>query len=341
MSPEALLAAFTAFAIVVVVTPGLCWTAGRFGLLDTPNPRSSHRRATPRGGGLAIVVATFVALMLVGNMPQAPEQRVVLAVGLTLAGLGLADDRLSLPALPRLAAQVALVSVVVAVIGGLPRLPLPPPLDLPLGWLGYPLAVLWVVAVLNFYNFLDGIDGIAALQGAATGFGIAWLSGSSLGGTLGAGVAGACLGFLIYNWAPARIFLGDVGSVFLGYTFAVLPLLAPEASRGSAVLFVALSLWLFLADATWTLLRRVARGLPFYEAHREHLYQRLVASGWSHRRVSCLIGAGSGLLTVAAGIAVASARPPAAWLTLALAAGLFLAEARLVRQNEGARGATA
>ena len=129
--------------------------------------------------------------------------------------------------------------------------------------------------MVNFFNFLDGIDGLAAVQAVVTAAGIALAGWDPFAALLAAALAGATAGFLPYNWSRASIFLGDVGSYFLGYTLATLPLAAPPASRPQAVLFVALSLWLFLADAAWTLVRRARSGAPWYAAHREHLYQQL------------------------------------------------------------------
>ena len=109
----------------------------------------------------------------------------------------------------------------------------PPPLDLQLGPAGTVVAVVWILAVVNFYNFLDGIDGLAGLQGVITGAGIVLAGWDPLASVLATAVAAGCAGFLVFNWHPARIFLGDVGSGFLGYTFAALPLLAPPETRGT------------------------------------------------------------------------------------------------------------
>jgi Fuc2NAc and GlcNAc transferase len=186
---------------------------------------------------------------------------------------------------------------------------------------------------VNFYNFLDGIDGLAALQGVVTGLGLALAGWDPLSAGLGAALAGACLGFLLFNWSPATIFMGDIGSCFLGYTLAALPLLAPVDARPRAVLFVALSLWLFLADATWTLARRVARGERWYQAHREHLYQQL-ALRWGHGRVAAGLGLGSCLLTGMALLAWRRADAAWAWAGLAVALMFFAVEVEMVRRRE-------
>ncbi len=204
-------------------------------------------------------MAALAALFLTPAFWSSAAATVLLGA-VALGALGLADDRFGLSAAVRIAAQLGIALVLVARVGPPERLPLPTPFDLALGSLGAPLAVAWIVTVVNFFNFLDGIDGLAALQATITAMGIAlasWEAGAVL---LAAAVAGAAAGFLPFNWSPASIFLGDVGSYFLGGVLAALPLTAAPEARSSAMLLVALSLWLFLADAGLTLARRAARG---------------------------------------------------------------------------------
>jgi glycosyltransferase WbpL len=319
-----------AAALALALTP----VAGRFaswsGLMDRPSHRSSHTRVTPRGGGLAVLAASASALSLVGgSVHLGPGEEALLGGVAALALTGLADDRFGLPAAFRLAVQTAVAAVFVSIVGGLPALPLPPPLDLPLGPLGAPAAVLWLVAVTNVFNFLDGIDGIAAAQAMVTGLGAAWAAWDPLAARVGAAVAGGSLGFLPYNWSPARIFLGDLGSLTLGYTLAALPFLAAPRSRSDIVFCTCMSLWLFLADATWTLARRVARGERWFEAHREHLYQRMAAAVGSHARVSGAIAVASAALTAMCLAVRDQGEPMWGWLVLAAAVALFVVELRL------------
>jgi UDP-N-acetylmuramyl pentapeptide phosphotransferase/UDP-N-acetylglucosamine-1-phosphate transferase len=306
--------------------------APRLGLMDVPNARSSHAAPVPRGGGLPLLAGAFVGVAAAATFDadgiSAPSLAV--GVGAALVGLvGLADDRFGLSPAVRLLAHAAAAALVVGAAGGLRELPLPAPLDLPLGALGAPLGVLWIVAVVNFYNFMDGIDGLAALQGAIAGAGIALATWSPPAAAVGAALAGGCLGFLPHNWSPARVFLGDVGSGTLGFAFAATPFLAPEPQRATALVFVAASLWLFLADPTWTLVRRVLRGALWYEPHREHAYQRLVLAGWSHARVAAVVGAGSLLLTLLALGAWRLDGSLAWWGVLATAVLLHAAEVAL------------
>jgi len=251
-----------------------------------------------------------------------------------VALVGLLDDRYRLPPLVRLAAHLAAAGLLVAVAGPLVRLPLPSPLDVPLGPAGAPLAILWIVVVINFYNFMDGLDGLAAVQALITGGALALAGADPLCGVLGAAIAGGSAGFLPFNWAPARIFLGDVGSGLLGYTLAAIPFLAPPETRDGVVLLVGTSLWLFLADPTVCLLRRLARGGRWYEAHREHFYQRWANAGAGHARVTAWIAGGSALTTLGALFAFRNGPAALAWAALALGAILFAMERRVVQGLE-------
>jgi Fuc2NAc and GlcNAc transferase len=332
--------AAVALVTAALITPLVRWLALRWRMLDHPNARSSHRNVTPRGGGLAIAVALAAALVVHGMKPTSSPALMAVCGGMLLVGLvGFWDDRAGLPASVRLLFHLAAAVPVAVTTGGVPTLPLPAPFDLATGPLAEPLAVLWMVAVLNFYNFLDGIDGLAGIQAVITGTAIAlagWDSGAS---AIGAALAGGSLGFLFWNWAPARIFMGDVGSGLLGFGFAALPFLAAGGRRGSAVFVVAISLWLFLADALWTLASRVRRGARFYEAHREHAYQRIVAGGRSHAAVTSAMAGASTVLSLLALLAWYLHRPPiyAAALATGLAAfALELAAARGATRGEGA-----
>jgi UDP-N-acetylmuramyl pentapeptide phosphotransferase/UDP-N-acetylglucosamine-1-phosphate transferase len=156
-------------------------------------------------------------------------------------------------------------------------------------WVVGAIAVFWVVAFVNAFNFMDGIDGIAAGQALVAG--LAWVAiGAALGDValvvLGIVLAGASGGFLFLNWSPARIFMGDVGSAFLGFLIAVCPLVSDRPAR--AALPAALVVWPFLFDTAFTLVRRARRGENLLEAHRSHLYQRLTSTGRSHAHVAAL-----------------------------------------------------
>jgi UDP-N-acetylmuramyl pentapeptide phosphotransferase/UDP-N-acetylglucosamine-1-phosphate transferase len=254
----------------------------RHRILDQPNERSSHAQPTPRGGGIAImatVLPAWALLALLGATSLAPLSAVAGAAALAI--LSWWDDRGGLSPGLRLLVQACAVAAGIAGLpgaGGVFQGLLPPTLDI----LAAALLWLWFV---NLFNFMDGIDGIAGSEAAAIGGGIAVLAWSypdriGLGaGLLGATLAGGAVGFLYWNWHPAKLFMGDVGSVPLGYLLGWLLLALAGAGLWAPALILPLY---FLADASWTLLRRLLRGDRIWEAHREHFYQRAVQAGLSH-----------------------------------------------------------
>ena len=278
------------------------------GVLDRPNARSSHSRPTPRGGGLAIVAVLLLAIAVLAIRGVAgPEHGWWAVAGLLVVAVvsGL-DDVATISAPARLAAQV-LAAVIASLAAG-------PVQSVELGWLGvwdlgaagWPLTLVWIVGMTNAFNFMDGIDGIAGLT-AAVVLGVfsggAWLAGDAAGAALAAAGASAAAGFLVWNWQPARIFMGDVGSASLGYTIAVLPLVAGEPQRRWLLPLTVVAMWPFILDTGLTLLRRLRNGENILEAHRSHFYQRLVIAGWSHATVAVLYGVASLIAGVAALVA--------------------------------------
>jgi UDP-N-acetylmuramyl pentapeptide phosphotransferase/UDP-N-acetylglucosamine-1-phosphate transferase len=209
---------------------------------------------------------------------------------LLVAAVSFHDDIRPLPMGLRLCAHV------VAAVVAIRAIDLPSSVPTPFGG-GFRLAGsafmgLWIVGLTNVYNFMDGVDGMAGLQALVAGAGwavLGGLTGMPAVQLLGIVIAGASVGFLVHNWAPAGIFMGDVGSATLGFTFAAMTMLA--ASRDSRLLIGgALLLWPFLFDATFTMCRRAARRERLLTAHRSHLYQRLVIAGYTHGAVSTTYG---------------------------------------------------
>lgn len=245
-------------------------------LLDIPNARSSHVVPTPRGGGMAIVLvflALLPVLMLEGLL-SLPVMWALCGGGIWIALLGFLDDHGHVAARWRLLGHFVASAWILGWLGGLPPLALAG-LNLDLGWLGHGLALIGLVWLLNLYNFMDGIDGIAAVEAICTCFGGALLYAllgqpALLWLPLSLGVA--VTGFLYWNFPPARIFMGDAGSGFLGLMLGALALQA--AWLDSELLWAWLILLgVFVVDATWTLVHRLIRGERIYEGHRSHAYQ--------------------------------------------------------------------
>lgn len=265
-------------------------------VLDLPNERSSHSVATPRGGGIAIVfVVTSAAIALGAAGRLALPVCYAMLGGLVVAAAGFVDDRRPLRPAVRLAAHFAAALWAVYWLGGLPPLQIGARV-IQLQGVGYGIAVLVVVWTLNLFNFMDGIDGIAATEAifiAAAGALIGVGGIASAPGTLGIVLAAACAGFLLWNWPPAKIFLGDVGSGYIGYVLSVLALSAGHQNPVNAWLWLILGA-AFFADATVTLTRRTLRRERVHEAHRTHAYQHL-ASRW---RSHLVVTAGLALLNL-------------------------------------------
>jgi Fuc2NAc and GlcNAc transferase len=298
------------------------------GWLDEANERSSHQGAVPRGGGLAIdavILAVAGALCAAGAWSE-PEALAWLAGGGVLALVGWLDDRYRLGVVSRLAAQVLAGIAAVYAARGFPALPVPGGtfsfgVAAPLVGL---IALLWSV---NLFNFMDGIDGLAASQALFVAAAAAVLGAGSTATTwMLWSTAAACAGFLVFNWAPARIFMGDVGSGFLGYVLALAMLLGAGAR---------LSVWgwlilhsAFVVDATVTLATRLLRGERVYAAHRSHLYQRLSRRLGSHARVTLLytlVNLGWLLPLTVLSVRYPAFGAPLAALAMAPLAGLALA----------------
>ena len=321
MTPAAPVLAGGALLVCAYLTGVVRRVAIGRGLLDVPNVRSSHAVATPRGGGLAIVVTVTASLALLGLTGQITPHLLwaLLGGGGVVAAIGLADDQRSVPATARLAVHLGASLWALYCLGGLPSLTLGST-TLQLGWVGNLLAALAITWTLNLFNFMDGIDGIAASEAVFITWGalpcMALLGVAADVSAVSLIVGAAASGFLLWNWPPAKIFLGDVGSGYLGFVVAVLALAASHTHPSALWIWVILGS-AFLVDSTVTLLRRVLRGERAHQAHRSHAYQWL-ARRWGHRRVTVGILLVD-LLWLFPGALVASWRPAQAPLTLTVA----------------------
>jgi UDP-GlcNAc:undecaprenyl-phosphate GlcNAc-1-phosphate transferase len=276
--------ALLAFLIALSVTPLITLGMRRLHVIDVPNARSSHRHPTPRGGGIGVALAVVVAVALAPDVDGTTRAGLI-AAGVAFGVVGLLEDLIGISALRRLpllflAAAVALPWITRDIDGGIV-------------W-AVALAVaalVWLVAYVNAFNFMDGINGLAAGQALVAG-GVWYLIGHARDipwlGAVGLVVAAAALGFAPHNVPRARVFLGDVGSYFLGGVLACTAVAALRTGLPPEAVLAPLAL--FAADTGVTLVRRVLRGDRWYEAHREHAYQRLtVLLGGSHLRTTVLV----------------------------------------------------
>lgn len=341
------------------VGAGMLSVAPNF-LPDVPNLRSMHSRPTPRGGGVAFAGAFFVTVVAALFFePEALSGPIVslLAGAVLLTGLGLLDDAYSLPASARLAIEAVIVAGI-SIYAGADRWDLFGVVWIE-GWPVFVLQTLWLLTAINFFNFMDGLDSFAASMATAIALGVSlglYYDAGRLPGAGPAGIQSAAVyelfafaylalafglaGFLIWNLPPARIFMGDAGSYFLGFVLAYPAILFPystdypnqpqhvalrlEAYAPALVdSFSVMILWLpFLMDPALTLLRRLVRGDNLIQAHRTHMYQLLSRLGWRPLRV-----AGLYLSLFAVGAALVSLRAAGApeWNLLLAVAGLATA----------------
>lgn len=295
------LAPVAAFIVALLAARLLLTPAARRIALDTPNERSLHAQPIPRTGGIAI--AAGVAASLAFAWPGLP---VILGAAAVLAVVSFADDLVGLPTLVRLALQLG---------AGAAALAFELEVAAPLAFVIFAVALAWSA---NLYNFMDGSDGLA---GGMTLFGFgayavaAYLSGALTLAALCASIAAAAAAFLVFNWHPARIFMGDVGSVPLGFLAGALGL--QGWSVGAWPLWFPLLVFApFMGDATLTLIRRALRRERLWQAHRDHYYQRLVRMGFGHRGTACIEYAA---MAACGGLALLVLREPAAVQGIALA----------------------
>ena len=255
-------------------------------LLDQPNARSAHHRPTPRGGGLAFVLMALVVSGLTLLIQRASPQILLPIVAMPLAMIGLLDDRLDIPVLWRYGVQLATALAMLLLsplFAGLNSLV----------WLVGPALLIAVTAVINFTNFMDGLDGLVA---GCMAVALAAVALSLRAPAPIWALVGGLLGFLIWNWSPARVFMGDVGSTYLGAMFAALVLQSTTWHQALSLLLVATPL---LGDACVCVPRRLIAGQSVFQAHRLHLFQRLHQSGWSHSKVSCTYIGSTAVLSLA------------------------------------------
>ena len=271
--------AVIAAVVVSALAPLVAVLLTRRGVVDVKGSRTLHELPTPRGGGLAVAPAVVAATLL--TVDRSTVLLVVILGAVALAIVGLIDDLRGLPALPRLGIQViAALFVAVVVSEGVVPWPL----------FSIPAGTFACVYYVNAFNFMDGINGISVVQSIVGGIHLAvvgHLIDSDSVVAIGVACASATAAFAPWNAPRARMFLGDIGSYFLGFLLAATALAA--VISGAPVLLVVAPFSLYVLDTSTTLVRRIRRGVRITDAHREHAFQRLVSSGRSHTFVSLLV----------------------------------------------------
>lgn len=294
MTPWVFAIAAAALAVSFLLTLAIKRTAGGLGLIDVPNERSSHALPTPRGGGVAIAISSLAAMGVLAALGIMPAH-LFLAIapgGVAVAAVGLIDDIRPLSARVRLFVHFMAATWAVVCIGPVGFFQHFAPHTPEFRWLGDAISTVGIVWFLNMYNFMDGIDGIAASQALFMCAGVVLLALFSAGIAYTAPAAivvgAAACGFLLWNWPPAKIFMGDVGSGYLGFVFAVLGLASGAHSVFGPWSCLILA-GVFAVDATFTVVRRFLSGKQVTEAHRTHAFQ-LLARSMGHRKVTLSVG---------------------------------------------------
>jgi UDP-GlcNAc:undecaprenyl-phosphate GlcNAc-1-phosphate transferase len=323
-----------------ILTPLVRRFAHRFGVLDhARSSRKIHGQPIPRLGGIAIVLAFFaplVGLLLfqteVGHLFVAEREHVIglFGGGIAIAVLGLYDDLRGANAWKKFAVQFLVAGLLYRLGFRIDDIANPFGNQIALGWMSLPFTMFWIVGVINAMNLIDGLDGLAggvALAAVVTTFLISIQRGHPLMMLFSSALAGAIVGFLFYNFNPASIFMGDTGSMFLGFALAATAIQTNQkASTAVAVLIPGIALGLPIMDTLLAIGRRAIRGRPLFQADREHIHHRLMALGLSHRQTvlvlygfCVLLGAAALILTYAS-----SGQAALLLLVLALVAVVFL-----------------
>lgn len=303
------------------------WTLGK-GMLDIPNERSSHSEPTPRGGGIVIALVSLTAFTIYSMAFRQEIAYGFLAGAVLIVVVSWIDDVRDLPPVVRIAVHLIAAALLLVDRGAYPIFFGGQMVEVS-GVLEFVISLFFIVWFINAYNFMDGIDGIAGVQALTASAGwcaLGVISGEASIAVFACLIFAASLGFLIFNWQPAKIFMGDAGSAFLGFTFSGIGLLS---SPGPGVRILAfpvacLLLWPFMFDAFYTLFKRLLRHEKIWHAHRNHIYQQLVIRGYSHATVSTFYGILAFSITIVAVTmpAIGHSLVPA-WVAAA-AAGLLL-----------------
>lgn len=332
-------ALWLSFAAALGASLAVTALALRARIMDEPGDRSSHVRPTPRAGGLGVVAGLGAGLLAAGfTAAPAAGLGMLAAITLLFAALGLADDLITVPTRLKFALFAGLCLILAWTAGPVLHLPLTAEAGVTLpAWAGLAGSALFVFVAVNAVNFMDGSDGMLAAVMAPAGAGLCvagLVTGTGAASLTGLALAGALCGFGLFNRAPAKIFAGDVGSLCAGAAYAGAALAMAGQGFAGSVWLAPLFILVFLADVLLTLLRRARHGRLSLEAHREHLYQRLIQAGWSHGRTALVYGALTSLVVLTG---LAAAQGPAGSVLavlviwVAVLSGLYAVGSRIAR----------
>ena len=308
--PDFALAFIIAAGVCLLVTPGVILFADKTGAMDAPDARKVHKKPIPRIGGIGIWLAFMIAITVAASYTEVPDEQEFELLGLMVSGtlivlIGVIDDYRDLPAKVKLLGQIVAASVLV--IGFDVRIDF---VTDPFGdyifleYLAIPLTIFWVVGITNTVNLIDGLDGLAAgvsSIAAVTICLVALQQGDLFIATLTACLAGAAVGFLYYNFNPAKIFMGDSGSMFLGFMLSGISVIGAVKSATTIALIVPiLALGLPIMDTTFAIVRRYRGGVPIFKPDKGHLHHRLLDMGFTQRQAVLLMYVISALLGLSA-----------------------------------------
>lgn len=300
--PTYFLAFIIALIAVYILTPLVMKFAVKTGAMDQPDQRKVHKKPIPRLGGLAIYLAFMIALCSTVEINR--EILGLILGGSFIALIGIIDDFINMPAKIKLLGQIVAAGILVFFGIRIDFITNPFGDFIFLEYLSIPVTLFWIVGITNTVNLIDGLDGLAAgvsTIATITIMLVAWQSGATLVVTIAAALVGASLGFLHYNFNPARIFMGDTGSMFLGYMFAAISIIGAVKSAATIALIVPiLALGLPILDTTFAIVRRYRGGVPIFKPDKGHLHHRLLSMGFSQRQAVLLMYVFSAFLGLAA-----------------------------------------
>ena len=320
--PDYILSFLIAVVVALAITPLVMLLAKKTGAIDAPDPRKVHKKPIPRIGGIGIYIAFMVSFLTLVDFNQLPMETADGIIGLLVGGtmvvlVGIIDDYTNLPAKVKLLGQIAAACAVVAFDVRIDFVTDPFGDYLYLEYFAIPVTIFWLVGLTNTVNLIDGLDGLAAgvaTLASVTIMLVALQDELALVAVFTSALAGAATGFLFFNFNPARIFMGDTGSMFLGFMLAGISIIGAVKSAATIALIVpVLALGVPILDTSFAIIRRYRGGVPIFKPDKGHLHHRLLDLGFSQRQavllmyvISAILGLSALVLnTVSGGMAVA------------------------------------